>query len=69
MACERCCSFEGVSSNYEYLGINVVRHAELYRCKNCEQLLEIIAEARAPYLLTFEQAEEHFPDAKGKLNK
>jgi hypothetical protein len=64
MACERCRSFGGTRSNYEYLGINISRHAELYRCKNCEQLLEIVAEARAPYFLTFEQAEEYFPDAK-----
>ena len=46
-----------------------MRHAELYRCKNCEQLLEIVAEARAPYFLTPEQAEEYFPGAKVELQK
>ena len=64
MACEKCRSFGGVSSNYEHLAINVERHAELYRCKTCGQLLEIVAEARTPSFLTVEEAKEHFHDAR-----
>lgn len=67
MSCEKCRNFGGTSSNYEYFGINVSRHAELYRCKNCGQFLEIVAEARSPYFLTLEQAKEHFPDARKEL--
>lgn len=69
MACEKCRSFGGTSSNYEYLGINISRHAELYRCKTCGQLLEIVAEARAPYFLSLEEAKQHFPDAQKALKE
>lgn len=69
MSCEKCRSFGGTRSNYEYLGINISRHAELYQCMNCGQFLEIVAEARAPYFLTLEQAKEHFPDARKALEK
>lgn len=67
MSCEKCRSFSGTRSNYEYWGIAVARHAELYRCRNCGQYLEIVAEARSPHFLTLEQAKEHFPDARQAL--
>ncbi|MBN3841900.1 hypothetical protein [Burkholderia sp. Ac-20349] len=69
MTCEKCRSFGGTRSNYEYLGINISRHAELYQCKHCGQFLEIVAEARAPSFLALEQAKEHFPDARKALEK
>ncbi|VVU53822.1 hypothetical protein BAN20980_06480 [Burkholderia anthina] len=69
MSCEKCRSFGRTRSNYEYFGINISRHVELYRCTNCGQFLEIAAEARAPYFLTLEQANEYFPDARKELVK
>jgi hypothetical protein len=69
MSCEKCRSFGGTRSSHEYLGIDISRHAELYRCRNCGQFLEIVAEARAPYFLTLEQAEAYFPDAREALEK
>jgi len=69
MACEKCRRFGGTRSNYEYLGINVSRHAELYRCKTCDQLLETAAEARAPSFLKLAEAKEYFPDAQEALER
>jgi hypothetical protein len=69
MTCAKCRNFGGTSSNYESLGINVSRHAELYRCKTCWQLLEIVAEARTPYFLTLAEAKEHFPDVQEALDR
>jgi hypothetical protein len=69
MTFAKCRNFGGTSLNYESLGINVTRHAELYRCKTCGQLLEIVAEARAPYFLTLTEAKEHFPDAQEALDR
>jgi len=68
MTCAKCRNCGGRSSNYESLGINVTRHAELYRCKTCGQLSEIVAEARAPHCLTLTEAKEHFPDAQEALD-
>jgi hypothetical protein len=68
MTCAKCRNFGGTSSNYESLGGNVTRHAELHRCKICGQLLEIVAEARALYFLTLPEAKEHFPGAKEALD-
>ena len=67
MPCEKCRSYGGLRSNYRSLGISVPRQAELYRCRNCGQFLEIAATARAPYFLTLEQAKEYFPDANATL--
>jgi hypothetical protein len=69
MTCTKCRNFGGTSSNYESLGGNVTRHVELYRCKTCGQLLEIVAEARAPYFPTLTEAKEHFPDAQEALDR
>ncbi len=69
MPCEKCRNFGGTRSNYDYLGINISRHAELQQCRNCGQFLEIVAEARAPYFLTLEQAKAYFPDAREALEK
>lgn len=68
MSCEKCRNFGGTSANYEYFGINISGHKELYRCKNCDQFLEIVAEARSPYFLTFERAKENFPDVRKELD-
>ena len=67
MTCAKCRNFGGTSSNYEELAINVTRHAELFKCKTCGQLLEIVAEARAPFFLTLDEARDHFPDVGSVL--
>ena len=66
MTCKMCLNYDGPRSNYESLGINEIRHAELFRCKNCGQLLEIVAEARAPRFLSAQEAKEYYP---GSINE
>ena len=63
MSCEICLQFPIRSSNFQELAISIERHGELYRCKNCGSLFELIAEERSHRYLKVREAAQYYPKA------
>ena len=60
MACSTCETFPAPTSKFAELAIEESRHATLYQCADCGQLIEQIAEERAPRMISFGDIFRHY---------
>jgi len=60
MACNTCDRFPVPTSKFAELANEPSRHGTLYRCGDCGQLIEQIAEEHAPRMIGFGAAFEHY---------
>lgn len=60
MPCEKCYKFPAPTSNFKMISKNVERHGVLYRCKNCEDFVEVVAESRRVNYFTLDEARRYY---------
>ncbi len=56
MTCPTCARFPAPTSKFTELASEPSRHSSLYRCVDCGQLLDLIAEERAPHMIGISKA-------------
>ncbi len=60
MTCSTCDRFPVPTSKFTELACEPLRHSSLYRCGDCGQLLDMIAEERAPHMIGIAKAFQHY---------
>lgn len=61
VGCGVCKKFPAPSSAYEEIGMSISRHGTLYRCKHCQQFIELIEEERSARFIDDKEAGTHYP--------
>lgn len=60
MTCPTCDRFPAPTSKFAELASEPTRHGTLYRCADCGQLIEQIAEERTPRMIGLAEAFRHY---------
>jgi hypothetical protein len=63
MSCATCDRFPVPTSKFAEIADSVSRHGTLHRCRDCGQLLELIAEERSVRPLSPADARRHYPSS------